>query len=260
MKSCIYEGTIRHRRFRPVQNAFQYRLYLMYLDLDELPQVIDMHPFYANERLNLATFRRRDHLGNPAVQLKQAVHESIRTATAAPASGPVRILTHLRYFGFCFNPASFYYCYNSDDTKLETIVVEIHNTPWGEEFPYVLGQELNAHPSADWRQYHFKKNFHVSPFMDMNLTYDWRFRVPGEALTVHMLLSNSGDSRLFDVSLVLKRRAINRQALTRVLVTYPLMTLKVTAMIYWQALRLLQKGAPFYQHPQNRSIRIRKQL
>ena len=260
MKSCIYEGTIRHRRFRPVQNAFQYRIYLMYLDLDELPQVLGMHPFYANERLNIASFRRRDHLGDPAAPLKQAVQDLIYRKTADPTSGPVRILTHLRYFGYCFNPASFYYCYNADETQLESIVVEIHNTPWGEEFPYVLDSSLNEHPSPDWRRFRLAKRFHVSPFMDMNLRYDWRFRVPGDTLNIHMLLADGDGNRLFDAGLTLKRRAIRRQALSRVLITYPLMTLKVTAMIYWQALRLLLKGAPFFAHPQNRTIRIRKQL
>ena len=260
MKSCIYEGTIRHRRFRPIQNAFQYRLYLMYLDLDELPQLLERHPLYANERLNVATFRRRDHLGRPDVQLKQAVQKLIRTTTADPASGPIRILTHLRYFGFCFNPASFYYCYNSDDSQLETVVVEIHNTPWGEEFPYVFGRGQNEHPLADWRRYRLNKQFHVSPFMDMDLKYDWRFRVPKDTLTVHMRLADGDDNRLFDASLSLKRRAISRRSMTRVLVAYPLMTLKVTTMIYWQALRLMSKGAPFFGHPQNRSVRIRKQV
>lgn len=260
MKSCIYEGTIRHRRFHPVQNSFQYRLYLMYLDLDELPQVLDLHPLYADERLNVATFRRRDHLGDPAVPLITAVQKLIRERTAAEASGPIRLLTHLRYFGYCFNPASFYYCYSSDDTQLENVVVEIHNTPWGEEFPYVFGKGQNEHPATDWRRYRLKKQFHVSPFMDMNLNYDWRFRVPGDTLAVHMLLADAGGNRLFDASLALKRRPISRKALSRVLIAYPLMTLKVTAMIYWQALRLRLKGAPFFDHPQNRSIRIRKQL
>ena len=260
MKSCIYEGTIRHRRFRPVQNSFQYRLYLMCLDLDELPQILAMHPFYANEHFNIASFRRRDHLGDPAVPLKQAVQDLIRTTTADPASGPIRILTHLRYFGYCFNPASFYYCYNADDTQLETVVVEIHNTPWGEEFPYVLARGMNEHPLTDWRRFRFGKRFHVSPFMDMDLRYDWRFRAPGDTLQIHMLLADRAENKLFDASLSLKRQAINRQALTRVLLAYPLMTVKVAAMIYWQALRLLSKGAPFFPHPQNRTIRIRKQL
>jgi DUF1365 family protein len=232
----------------------------MYLDLDELPRILQMHPLYSDGHLNFATFWRRDHLGDPAVPLKQAVQNLIRTTTSGPDAGSVRILTHLRYFGYCFNPACFYYFYNSDDTELETIIVEIHNTPWGEEFPYVFGRSLNKHPTAEWRRYCFDKRFHVSPFMDMNLKYDWRFRVPGETLNIHMMLSDSKANRLFDASLALQRRAISRQALTRVLLAYPLMTLKVTAMIYWQALRLTLKGAPFFLYPQNRSIRIRKQL
>jgi len=161
------------------------------------------------------------------------------------------MLTHLRYFGFCFNPASFYYCYNRADTSVETIIVEIHNTPWGERYCYVLEDRHNEHPHKSWRRFRFGKQFHVSPFIDMQIKYDWRFREPAETLNVHMI-DYQKDQKLFDATLVLHRRAISRRTLTHMLVKYPLMTVKVSVMIYFQALRLVLKKTPFYEHPNKR--------
>ena len=248
MHSCIYEGTIRHRRFRPRPNMFQYRLFFMYLDLDELPSLFDIHPLWANERFNLACFRRRDHFGNPKTPLAQAVAQLIDEHTGQKPNGPIRLLTHLRYFGHCFNPASFYYCYNAADTAVETIIVEIHNTPWGERYCYVLDAEQNEHPVEYWRRHRFQKAFHVSPFIGMNISYDWRFRVPGDSLGVHMIDYENG-KKLFDASLALQRREITTRSLTRVLFQYPVLTGKVVTMIYWQALRLILKRIPFFAHP-----------
>ena len=162
--------------------------------------------------------------------------------------GPIRLLTHLRYFGHCFNPVSFYYCFDVEDNTLETIVAEVHNTPWGEEHCYVLGQALNVHPSSDWRRFEFGKSFHVSPFMSMDMRYDWRFRVPGPVLDVHMNCFRD-DRKLFDATLKLRKKEMNGKTLTRALLHYPVMTLKVLAMIHWQALKLWNKGAIFYPHP-----------
>ena len=251
MKSGIYEGTIRHRRMRPVGNRFQYRLFLMYLDLAELPELFDPYRFWSIEKKNIATFRRRDHLGDPEVSLTHTVRDLVAARLGRRPSGPIRMLTHLRYFGYCFNPVSFYYCFDPDDTRVETIVAEIHNTPWLERHPYVLGDQLNIHRRPDWRRFRFNKDFHVSPFMDMDIDYDWRFRVPGQQLNVHMVNYRNGE-KLFDASLSLKRREISSSALNRVLMHYPLMTAKVTALIYWQALRLHLKKVPFYTHPAKR--------
>jgi DUF1365 family protein len=251
MKSCIYEGTIRHRRFRPRPNIFQYRLFFMFLDLSELPAVFQLHPLWSHEHPNVAYFRRRDHFGDPKLPVDGAVRSLIEERLGHRPQGPIRLLTHLRYFGYCFNPASFYYCYDAADIRVETIVVEIHNTPWGERHCYVLGQEHNEHPLKNWRRHRFAKVFHVSPFIDMNINYDWRFSEPGDVIRVHMIDIEAGQT-LFDASLALKRRAISRRALSRVLMKYPLMTVKVTAMIYCQALRLLTKRTPFFTHPKKR--------
>ena len=137
------------------------------------------------------------------------------------------------------------------------MIAEIHNTPWLEEYPYVLDDDLNEHTRTDWRRYRFDKRFHVSPFMDMDIDYDWRFRMPGQSLNVHMMNSQRG-GKLFDALLTLKRREISHASPTRVLTAYPVMTLKVTAMIYWQALRLHIKGAPFFVHPSKRTTSIKE--
>ena len=251
MNSCIYEGHVRHRRFRPVENSFRYRIFFMFLDLEELPELFRNTIFWSHDRVNLACLRRRDHLGDPRVPLQQAVRDLVEGRLQKRPKGSIRLLTHLRYFGYCFNPVSFYYCYDESDEEVETIVAEIHNTPWGEEYCYVLGEDLNEHPMRGWKRYQFNKNFHISPFMDMDIWYDWRFRKPGTSLTVHMNNSEKG-KKLFDATLTLNRREIDSYALNRVLLAYPLMTLKVTTMIYLQALRLWSKGTPFYVHPEKR--------
>ena len=253
IKSAIYEGSVRHRRFRPRSNMFQYRLFFMFLDLEELPTLFDHHPLWSYQRLNVAYFRRKDHFGDPSVPMDTAVRDLVQTHLGNRPDGPIRLLTHLRYFGYCFNPASFYYCYDASDIRVETIVVEIHNTPWGERHCYVFGDNQNEHPVKYWRRYRFHKIFHVSPFIDMDIQYDWRFRVPGDIIRVHMIDMEKG-TKLFDASLILKRQPISHKALTRMLLKYPLMTMKVTTMIHFQALRLLLKNTPFFTHPKKRSL------
>ncbi len=251
MRSCLYEGTVRHRRFRPVENVFRYRLILPYLDLAELDPVFALHPLWSHRRPAPAWLRRRDHFGDPGLPLEEAVRRRVAEQTGRRPMGPVCLLCHPRYFGYVFNPASFYYCWDEQGLDLEAIVVEIHNTPWGEVHTYVLDRAANLHPCPGWRRHRFPKTFHVSPFIDMDIGYDWRFRVPGDRLGVHMILYEKG-KLLFDATLALERRPVDRQALGGVLRRYPLLTVKVIALIYFQALRLVLKGAPFFPHPRKR--------
>ena len=247
-KSAIYEGTIRHRRFQPVPNSFQYRLFLMYLDLAELPSLFNRHRWWSLERSNIASFRRADYMGDARQSLDSAVRTLVEKRTGQKLQGPIRMLAHMRYFGYCFNPVSFFYCFDKDDQNVETIVAEINNTPWMERHQYVLDESLNQHPSRQWKRYRLNKEFHISPFMDMRIAYDWRFRQPGETINIHLNNFN-GNNKLFDATLKLSRQEITQRNLSRMLIKYPLMTTKVTAMIYWQALRLKLKGVPFYDHP-----------
>src|SRR5262249_18021264 len=156
-------------------------------------------------RRNVAEFRRSDYLGDPAVPLADAVRERVREETGQMPAGPIRLLTHLRYFGHCFNPVSFYYCYAADGVTLEHIVAEITNTPWRERHSYVLAVEaaLRHGRALTWD---FRKAFHVSPFLPLQRHYAWRFTVPGETLHAHMDVLNDAVREL-DATLVLQRRA-----------------------------------------------------
>ncbi len=251
LKSCIYRGRLRHRRFVPVTNDFTYRLFMMYLDLEELPTLFKGRPLWSSDRPAIAWFRREDHFGDPTVSMDEAVRGLVAERTGERPSGPIRLLTHLRYFGFCFNPVSFFYCFDPSDSRVETVVAEINNTPWGERHCYVLPESMNQGDERK-KQYRFEKQFHVSPFMDMNMSYDWRFVEPGRELVVHME-NQECDTRHFDATLTLERHEINASSLMKVLAIHPWMTGKVIAAIHWQALRLWWKKAPFYTHPRYRS-------
>lgn len=251
MKSCIYEGQVRHRRFLPRSHEFSYRLYMMYIDLDEIPGLFDRFWFWSAHRFNLAWFKRSDHLGDANVPLKQAVREMLFERTGIKTEGPIRLLTHCRYFGFGFNPVSFYYCYDRNDTCVEHIIAEVNNTPWGEQYCYLLCESENKMKNktpAGHKQYRPIKDFHVSPFMPMNIQYDWRFNQPGQRLTVHMQNFENAN-KLFDATLDLEYQPIKSSSMARVLLQYPAITLKVVAGIYFEAMRLLMKRIPFYDHP-----------
>jgi DUF1365 family protein len=248
MESCIYRGTIRHRRRTPVEHDFRYRLFMLYLDLDELPRVFKRRWLWSAQRPALAWFRRADYLGDAAVPLDQAVRDLVAERTGRRPRGPIRLLTHLRYFGYVQNPVSFYYCFDRAGTTVETIVAEVTNTPWGERHAYVLPAE----PRGTRHRSRLAKRFHVSPFMPMDQAYDWRFSSPGRRLTVHMESFARG-GRVFDATLVLRREPLTGSTLAASLVRFPWMTATVVVGIYWQAVRLWLKGAPFHPHPATRS-------
>ncbi len=246
--SAIYTGYVRHRRFRPTQNAFRYRTFMMYLDLDELPHVFDRAALWSYERFNVACFQRRYFYGDSQTPLAEAVRSGTAAAIGREVVGPIRMLTHLRYWGYCYNPVTFYYLFGADGKTLEAITAEITNTPWGERHAYYLDCRKAVSPKAGSYRWQFPKAFHISPFMPMDVHYDWRFRIPGENLNVHMQNIVEGQKH-FDATLTLTRQEITPARLNKVLAYYPVMTTKVVTMIHWQALRLWLKRTPFYEHP-----------
>ncbi|MEM7231324.1 MAG: DUF1365 domain-containing protein [Planctomycetota bacterium] len=247
MTNCFYEGRVRHERVSPHPHLFSYSLFMVFLDLSDLEAAFRRRWLWSTKGPNIAWFRREDHLGNPEDSLSECVKDFVEDETGDRPTGPIRLLTHLRYFGFVMNPVSFYYCYDKSGEFVENVVAEINNTPWGERHCYVVSR---GHEDAADARLHsaFRKDFHVSPFMSLDQEYSWIFTQPGETATVHMENWEAG-RQIFSADLTLRKRDISGWSAAAMLVKHPLMTVRVIAAIYWQAFKLWRKRTPYYPHP-----------
>jgi DUF1365 family protein len=257
MMSCIFEGQLKHRRYTPVEHEFEYRLFMLYLDLAELDEVFRGRWLWSVKRRALARFRRSDHLGDPNQPLEHSVRDLVEERTGRRPTGPIRLLTQLSYLGYGFSPVCFYYCFDAADETVETIVTEVNNTPWGEQYCYVLSDQATTSDNK-LKRFELRKEFHVSPFMDMDVDYEWKFTDPAERVHVHMENLKNGD-KFFEATMRLERSDISGPALARLLVVYPLITMRVVIGIYWQAFRLWLKRCPVHDHPKNDTLMEAKQ-
>jgi uncharacterized protein len=240
--SCIYEGTISHRRAKP-ERQFVHRLALMYLDLAELPDLLGGR--LLAPRPGAARFRRRDYFGDPRIELDTAVRDHVSMRLGRRPDGPIRLLTQLRSFGHCFNPVSFYYCLEDGGERIDAVLAEVTNTPWGERHAYVV-------PGGVGR---LDKALHVSPFFAMQQEYVCRAGVPGRALSIRIESYERG-SRVFEAALALRRRELTHDSLRRMTARYPLAAIRVLALIYGHAVGLALAGAKLHPHPDHRPGRV----
>ena len=247
MHSAIYRGFLRHRRFTPRAHQFTYPVFMMYLDLDELPLVLKLSPLWSESRWRPARFVRRDFLGDARLPLDEAVRARVEQETGQRHEGPIRMLGNLRYFGFNINPICCYYCFDPDE-NLRTVVAEVTNTPWNERHSYVLPCDAERRI----QRIEFQKQLHVSPFNPMEMKYHWRSNSPQKVLSLNLETETAGEIHL-DATLALKRHALDASSLNATIRQYPWMTAKTAYAIYWQALRLWLKRVPFHSHPDGRS-------
>jgi hypothetical protein len=245
--SAVYEGWIRHRRSEPVEHEFRYRICLLYLDLEELPGALDPIPLYSARRPAAARFRRDDYMGDPERPLAECARDAVEAETGRRPAGPVRMLASIRFLGHVFNPVAFYYCFDSGG-RLDAVVADVNNIPWGERHPYVLSRENGYEGEVLTDE--LDKRLHVSPLMGMEQTYSFRAAEPGERLSVQITSRPRRDGEdSFDANLTMRRRPFTSAVLGRTLLRYPGMSLQVVGRIYAQALRLRLKGARAHPHP-----------
>src|SRR5579859_7755077 len=221
MESALYVGKLRHRRFSPKAHSFEYPVFLSMLDVDQIPQLMRGSRWSSYERWNVLSYFESDHFGDPSKTLRQRIEAQAAQRGFTLPDGKFFLLTHLRYFGYVFNPVSFFYFYDAAG-NLRQMMAEVNNT-FGESHNYWLTPQV-ARANAAARCYVTDKRMHVSPFMEMKMQYDWIFTPPGAELVAHMNVRQEGKA-FFDATLELERH--DWSALGRVLATYPLMTMRV---------------------------------
>ncbi len=242
--SAVYEGTLHHRRLRPVEHRFAYPVWMLFLDLDELPDALDRHPLFSARRAAPVRFRAEDHLPGPEPELADRARELVRQRTGRSPGGPVRILGAPRFLGLGYNPVTFLYLYSEDSERVEAVVAEVTNTPWGERHAYVLPRSDPDGPIEG----QVEKRMHVSPFMPMDQTYSWSASVPGERLRIRIANEERGEV-VFEAALSMRRRPLERATMTRALFRHAPQVPAALARIYANALRLRLKRVRYHPHP-----------
>lgn len=237
LNSGIYQGQIRHRRFSPKQHNFSYQMYMLALDIDELPQLNQQSWLFKVNRWAPLRFDFSDHFPNATDpnDFKRRIKQKVAELGGTSEIDRITLLTQVRCFGVYFSPINFYFCYQQDE--LICMLAEVSNTPWQQKHFYLVE---NTNFSND-------KDFHVSPFMPMNMQYKWRLTAPNKRLLVH--IENHQSDKVFDATLSLSKVDFNNNNLLKTLIKHPLMTTKIMSGIYWQALKMVLKRFVFIPHP-----------
>ncbi|NQW34465.1 MAG: DUF1365 domain-containing protein [Methylophilales bacterium] len=241
---CIYQGTITHSRFTSKSHKFSYKTNMLYLDLDDVEGAFTGKVFWSYNRPNFASFYRSDFYGDRNDPIKKSIQALLLKNINLKHRGKIFLLTTIRYFGYSFNPVSFYYCFD-ESSQIQAIVSHITNTPWNEKHVYV--HDCRGKPSMS-KKFEFDKEFHVSPFMPMNINYSWVFSAPKDFLFVSMD-NYIEDKLIFNATLRMTRRAWTSFMLNKLLfLSFP-MSIKSLALIYFNALLLFIKRVKYYPHP-----------
>jgi len=233
----VFVGTVRHRRMAPVAHAFTYRVFMVLLDIDRIAEQMAVSRLTGYNQRRWASFDDRDHLGDPSRPLRARLEADAAQAGVTMPDGPVFLLTHLRYLGYCFNPISFFYLFDRGGA-LRQVMAEVHNTFGGAHTYWLTPDEDGGALRAS-----SSKALRVSPFLPMDLEYRFAITPPADRPVAHIEATRGG-ATVLDATLTLERRPWNAREIRRCLFRQPAMTAQVTAAIHWQALRLWWKGVP----------------
>ena len=234
--SALYTGTVTHVRLRPVQHRLRYRMLNLLLDLDELPALDRRLRLFGCNRRALFAFHETDHGDGTETPLRLQVEALLRRAGIDPAGGRIRVLCMPRVLGMVFNPLTTYFCHGADGA-LQAMLYEVHNT-FGQRHTYLI--PVHGMPTETLHQ-NCDKRFHVSPFMDMDLSYAFRLTLPGERLDL-AIDAHDAAGPLLVAAFTARRRPLNDRTLLAAFLAHPLLAARVLGGIHLEALKLWRKG------------------
>lgn len=252
LRSCLYECRVMHHRLAPKTHKFVYRVFMFYLNLDELDELSRRLFFFSQNRFNLFSFHDEDHLRLVPGSVQENVREYLRRQKIDFSKGRVMLLTHLRTFGYIFNPVSFYFCFDENEHPV-CAIAEVGNT-FREMKPYLVDERDSLSGAFKKRAL---KYFYVSPFMDLDIAFDFDLRVPGEKLDLR-IDDMADNQRILLSSLTGRPKPLTNWNLIKFMIKYPLITLWVIFLIHWNALLLYWKGLSF--HPKTANPELQRDL
>jgi DUF1365 family protein len=239
MNSALYAGRVVHARLRPKRHKLSYRVFCVLLDLDEIDVLSRRLKLFAHNSAAVFSFHDRDH-GDGGGDLRAWVDAQLGAAGVTLAAPKITMLCYPRILGYVFNPLTVWFCHEGD--VLHAILYEVHNT-FGERRTYVI----RVTPGANAIEQSCSKELYVSPFAPMACAYKFHIQPPDEKVVV-AIDETDPQGLLLKASFAGTRQPLTDASLLRALFAYPLMTLKVTAAIHWEALKLLAKGVPVFRH------------
>lgn len=244
LASALYPGHVTHARLKPRVHRLNYRIYSLLLDLDELDELDRRLKWFSVDRFNLFSFHRKDRGDRSGCDLKGQVERAMRLAGVEPDGGRIRLLVMPRLLGWSFNPLSTYFCYRRDGA-LAAILWEVDNT-FHERHAYMIPVgEID--PDGEIVQ-HCDKAFYVSPFMDMDLHYEFRVHPPGETLSIRIDTSDA-EGKVMGARHIACKKELTDRALLAAFFAIPLLTLRVIGGIHWEALKIWLKRVRLVSRP-----------
>ena len=237
-----------HRRLIPFRHRFDYRVFSLLINLDELPLLDRRLAGFSHNGFNLLSFQDRDHGARDGSPLRPWVEAQLHRAGLDFPGGRISLLCFPRILGLVFNPLSIYFC-RDDQDRLRAILYEVKNT-FGQQHGYLL-PVAEAHQADDVIVQRQDKAFYVSPFMPMECRYRFRLKEPGERLSIMIRQESAAEKgpEMLIASQVATREALTGRSLLAAFLRHPLMSLKIIGGIHWEALRLWRKGAAFHTRP-----------